>query len=525
MKEKIKKLFGDNKEIFQKYKFTFILIAINTILMLFLYEEYDYNELITALMLTNILFFMVETYIKNDKVKLPLLLLSVISSAGFNHILYETTNTPRIPLLIAGLYISIGLITVYKISKQTKNFSEYCLKVVNNNIILAIASFVLELGLLFITFTISELLMPDTSFDLFFKMEIIFLGLFVVPGEILCLTNTKAEALKPLKFLICYILLPIVLISMVIIYSYFIKIIVTNTLPSNQIFTIITILFVITIPTFILIINYDDNRYIKEVLNKLPYAFIPLIVMAMYSLGIRIFNHGITITRYYGIIIISLELFFLIISFKKNHKYIRSILLFSTILVLISMTIPYINCVSIARTSQLKRLTNIYQEDTNYDKLSNKEKELVYSSYYYLTSELNSEKYLPNYIDKNKITHNNVDYTQGDRKNINYYNREEYIPVKGFSYIKVLSNTEYNKDIDDLSLEYLELYSDTEKNDNLKKVFKQELQQILEVGNITDPYIKLDNQNEIYLDMFNAAYNFETNKIYSLNISGYLLTK
>ena len=99
--------------------------------------------------------------------------------------------------------------------------------------------------------------------------------------------------------------------------------------------------------------------------------------MAMYSLGIRIYHHGITITRYYGIIIISLEIIFFILSLKRNHKYLHNLLLFSAILVLISMTIPYINCVSVSRTSQLNRLTSIYKENTIYDNLSNEEIEML----------------------------------------------------------------------------------------------------------------------------------------------------
>ena len=524
MKEKIKKLFGDTKEIFQNYKFTFILIVINTILMLFLYEEYDYNELLTALILSNILFFSVETFIKKDKPKLFLLLISMITSGILNHILYETNNTPRIPLLIIGIYIFIVLISIYKISKQEKNFANYFLKVVNNNITLAIASFVLELGLLFITFTISELLIPDSSVDIFLKMEILLFGLFIVPGEILCLTNTKKETLKPIKFLSCYILLPIVLISLFIIYSYFIKIIITSTIPSNQIFTIITILFIITIPTYILIINYDDNKFIKEVLNKLPYTLIPIIIMAMYSLGIRIYNHGITITRYYGIIIISLEIIFFILSLKRNHKYLHNLLLFSAILVLISMTIPYINCVSVSRTSQLNRLTSIYKENTIYDNLSNEEKDIVYSSYYYLTNELDSETYIPAYIAKEKITHNYIDYTS-IRKNISYYNQDENIPVNGYNYIKVLSINEYNKEINSLQLSNIELYDNELDNNHLKKIFKDYLYNIIEEGEITNPEIILDDNYKIYLEEFHLSYNKETNKLYSINISGYLLTK
>lgn len=525
MKEKIKDLFGNSKEVFKEYKFTFILIFITTISMLFLYDDSDYYELITALVLSGVLFFMVETFIKNENKKGLPLIGSVVVSVLLNHVLYETDNTPRIPLLIAGIYISVFIITIYKISKKHKNFSEYFLKVSSNNIIFSIASFILQLGLLFISFAITTLLITDSSYEIFARTEIIFLGLFVAPGEILCLTNTKGEPLKLLKFLIYYILLPIVLISMLIIYIYFVKIIVTNTIPSNQIFTIITILFVITVPTYILIMNYDDNKFIKRIINQLPYTFLPLIAMAMYSLGVRIYHYGITIPRYYGIMIIALELYFFILSLKKNHKYMRSILLFGTVLTLISMTIPYINCVSISRYSQLRRLTSIYKEDTIYENLSYEEKDIIYESYAYIKYDLDSEKYIPDYIDTSKIKYNYVDYTKKDEKNISYYGNDKEISIKGFSSFKEISIDEYDRNISNMNLDDIELYKDKDQNKVLKENFKNELEAIIEDGDVTNPRIKLDDKYEIYINSFSMSYDVETNKVDYLNLNGYLLTK
>ena len=522
MKEKIKKIFGESKEIIEEYKFTFILILITTLLALFLYDDSDYNELLTTLMLSGVLFFMVETFTKKNKVKIPLLIGSVGISALFNNILYDTTSTTRIPLLILGLYATSFLVSIYKISKKTKDFHEYFLKIVNNNIALGIALSILQLGLLFITFTISELLIPNSSEDLFTKMEIIFLGLFSVPGELLCLTNTKVEAPKALKFLICYILLPIVLISMLIIYIYFAKMIITHSIPSNQIFAIITILFVIAIPTYILIMNYDDNKFIKRILNQLPWTFLPLIAMAMYSLGVRIYNYGITISRYFGIMVIALELGFFVLSLKKNHKHMRSFILYGTGIVLVSMVLPFINCVGVARTSQLRRLMSVYKEDTNYDALSTKEKNLIYDSYRYIKYDLDSEKYIPKYIDETKLTYNN---TSRVGRYISYYDHEDNISVKGFSYMKEINIDEYDVNINNMELNDIELYKDKEQNDILKIALKNELSVIIEDGDVTNPQIKLDAQYEIYIKSLSMSYNDETNEISYLNISAYLLTK
>ena len=223
MIEKIKKLIGNNKDILGSYKFTLILLLVNTIIALIDYENGDITELLTALLLSNVLFFTVETFIKEDKKKILPCLGSILVSAGINHILYETDSTYRVPFLALGFYLSIFIMTIYKISKKEENFNKYLLDIFNNNIILAISSIIIEFGLLFISIVTEELLFSNGYFDLIGRLEIIFFFLFVIPGEIICLNKTNTEELKISKLLICYILLPIVLFSELIMYIYFSK--------------------------------------------------------------------------------------------------------------------------------------------------------------------------------------------------------------------------------------------------------------------------------------------------------------
>ena len=515
MKEKIKKILGEEKEVIDKYKYTFILIIITTLISLFLYDDSDYEILLTTLILTSVMSFSLETFVKKLKFKIPCFIASLGISWLSSYLLYESTNTPRIPFLISGIYLSLAMITIYKLSKQTKDFSTYLIKIFGNHIVFAIASFIMQLGVLFITFAIYELLLPD-SFEIFAKMEILYAGLFLAPGEILALTSTKREPLKLVKFLSCYLLLPIVLISVVVIYCYFIKILILTSMPSNEIFAIITILFVIAIPTYILIVSYQEHNFIKKILNILPYIFIPLVIMAMYSLGIRIYDYGITLSRYYGIMIIAVEIFFIAKSIKKRNY--ENLLLFGVLLTLITLVIPYMNCVSISKNSQLKRLVAIYPETKKYEELTKEEKSRVYDIYYYLVYSLESKEDLPKYLDTDKITHNYYDYRDEETKRIDYYNKDKTISVSGYSSLEVIELKGYNANVDDLTLEDLD-------NARVKEKLKSNLKEIITTGEVIDPVLYLDDEHVICIKELYISYEKETNKISYLNLNGYLLTK
>ena len=174
-------------------------------------------------------------------------------------------------------------------------FAKYLANVFNNNVVLGIAVSILQMGILFIVFIASTLLFKNIESDLYLKCEIIFLGCFVLPAEILCLLNVKNDILKPIQLLICSIILPIVLIADIIIYVYFVKILIISEIPSNRIFAIIAALFIFAGPTWIMLENFKEkNKFINANAKTIPYSFIPLICMQIYAISVRINAVGLT---------------------------------------------------------------------------------------------------------------------------------------------------------------------------------------------------------------------------------------
>ncbi len=87
MIEKIKKLIGNNKDILLNYKFTLILLLINTIIMVIDLDNNDLTELLTALLLSNVLFFTRKTFSNKGEKKIIPLLSSTLLSWLIKHFL------------------------------------------------------------------------------------------------------------------------------------------------------------------------------------------------------------------------------------------------------------------------------------------------------------------------------------------------------------------------------------------------------------------------------------------------------
>ena len=247
----------------------------------------------------------------------------------------------------------------------------------------------------------------------------------------------------------------------------------------------------------------------------------------MYSIGVRIYDYGITIERYLGIIIILIEIVFICLSIKKYQKHLIYIFPITALFILISLTIPYVNCVSIARYSQLKRLTSIYKENTIYDKLSDKDKETVYNIYSYLIYEIDSRDYLPKYIDTESIENNNYRYDI-PYKEVEYYNDKKEIDVTEYTLIKELNIYEYpsyNKTSDNLKLKEFNIYDNEELNLIIKNNFINYLNNVINEEKVTNTIIYLDDKHDYYIKNLNIKYSKDKESIHSLILDGYILTK
>jgi putative membrane protein len=373
--EKFKNLFPDMKKGIGRFPVTVVFSLILFIVAIFTIESDFYilpeedlwiKYLIIAIPLSASVELVREKYLENKRsnffritsffgIFLFIFLLKIFFK---NHFATETINITATILIFYVLFYLIPIIY------RNEDKEKYLQSVVGNQMITIGFSIVLFLGLSAIVGTIDVLLinLPNTIyFDNFVFSASIFGVAFFVSR-----LKRKDESLKDynlpkiVEVLICYILIPLILIYTAILYLYFVKIIFTLKMPKGIVSHLV--LWYTTFSLFIIImatpITYK-NKFAKFYKKYFPLISIPLILLALFSINERIFQYGVTENRYLVVILILWLLFNMIFIIKADVKWVLISFIFA---VLVAIFSPF-NLVNVSINSQNKRLERILKKN------------------------------------------------------------------------------------------------------------------------------------------------------------------
>jgi len=398
---------------------------------------------------------------------------------------------------------------------------------------------ILAIGLSIISSVFTLLILEDYSFDLFVRLEILLFGLYYFPCIINSFINIKKDDNKYMKTVMRYVLEPLVIVSFIIIYVYILKIIILRDIPSNEIFRILTSLFVIGYPIWTANSFYKEKNILDKINSKLPLLFIPFIFLQIYSIGTRIYHNGITEARYLCIMFIILEIIYIVI-YIANRKKEDKILFIFVILIVISTIIPVINMSSISDYSQYHNL-NIYKKKDYYTK---EEKQKILGAYYYLVRKdrkevhkLLTDKDIEVIKSFNKCSYKCYDGVRcsqiASKKNYFATLLIHELDVSGYSKISLVKarSKQYDKILKKEDFEEVELYINRDYNVIDKVDLSNEILDYIKNKDNFREYV--ESHNEIVIDKYKKLvissitirYDLENDGILSYNISGYLLEK
>lgn len=497
--EKFKNLFPDMKKGIGRFPVTVVFSLILFIVAIFTIESDFYilpeedlwiKYLIIAIPLSASVELIREKYLENKRSNF----FRIISFFGIflfifflkiffkNHFATETINITATILIFYVLFYLIPIIY------RNEDKEKYLQSVVGNQMITIGFSIVLFLGLSAIVGTIDVLLinLPNTIyFDNFVFSASIFGVAFFVSR-----LKEKDESLKDynlpkiVEVLICYILIPLILIYTAILYLYFVKIIFTLKMPKGIVSHLV--LWYTTFSLFIIIMSTPityKNKFAKFYKKYFPLISIPLILLALFSINERIFQYGVTENRYLVVILILWLLFNMIFIIKADVKWVLISFIFA---VLVAIFSPF-NLVNVSINSQNKRLERILKKNgiIQNKKFINKNNELSQRT-------------------KNEIM-SIIDY---------FYNNASEIKRKK---IKILGKT-YEKPEDFMKVIGV--------NDSWKSYENTDIQ---EKNIVSDIALKTDDDIEItkikgydYLIYdFSVSYPLDTNETKEINNNGY----
>ncbi|MDX1917386.1 MAG: DUF4153 domain-containing protein [Rickettsiaceae bacterium] len=277
-------------------------------------------------------------------------------------------NIIQLSLLLLGVMIILPVSPYILDDLQETRIAHFAARLVSSTMFSFLVIIILCIGVSSALTTINDLLDIKIPSLIHSNIWVIGLALFC---PILLLYRVSADVDEKtieeypngLAFILSYILSPLLIVYLLILYAYIIKILITWTLPKGTVATIVLV-FGIT-GTLIYIFSYPLRKTggitLKLVHDYFYYALLAPTLLLLLSITIRVNNYGITEARYL-VLILTLWFFFLSAYFILSKNPIKnSILTISTLLILSSFG-PWGAC-HISGLSQTTRLKHLLQKN------------------------------------------------------------------------------------------------------------------------------------------------------------------
>jgi hypothetical protein len=273
-------------------------------------------------------------------------------------------------LYVTGLHLLISFVP-FIVKNEVNGFWQYNKTLFLRFLGSVLYSSVIYIGLSLAMLAIEKLFSVNISSkwyeDLWVLVIGIFNSLFFFAGIPAGFENleTKTDYPKSLKIFTQYVLLPLIVVYLVILYAYMLKIIATGQWPYGWVSYLILAFAIAGILSILLIhpIRYEaQNKWILLFSRFFYFAICPLIIMLFLAIERRIHEYGITEERYYVFILAcwlaGITVYFLL-SKTRNIKVIPV----SLCIIVFAISFGPWSAFSVSFRSQSDRLTKFMQSN------------------------------------------------------------------------------------------------------------------------------------------------------------------
>lgn len=442
------------------------------------------------------------------------------------------TITFYLPRYIACYELVVFTLAVYFCFRKAGfSLEEYSARYFAWLVRVSILYFVLIIGVSLIIGILVELF--DVDYYIFIQAQVFLFGIFYVSSLLRGVLPKTGDDGPFTEILVKYVLTGLVISAFVIIYVYILKILIFHAMPSNSIFRILTGLFLAGLPIWTMNAFYTQHNPLLKISRLLPYLFAPLVLLQAYSIGIRIYENGITPMRYVCIMLLVFEILYITLYYFRRQSVGILFLVFAGF-VFAACCVPGINMFRISYQNQKSALQKVLNAET-LSELSQRELDRASGAYWYLYDDLPGSAYLAELTDEQEKKLEEIKSEKySDYHDIyNFYHSEEIevLDVSGYRYCyPVHVYTRYNT-VEDSLAEYSFTYGDNKTTTvNLKKY----LDGFLDTKNYSEEsYEYFRSHREIlckddcslYLEYLSFNYDFVTEEYTNVSLRGYLLEK
>ena len=377
----IKHLISQASQTFFRFPFVLLSACLGAFAAIILIEKSSsgdqafLNNLIIASSLGLPLFTAICTFAEkkewSNRLKILSQLIGAAALTAYFFSLPENVFKSPYIYLIRYLLLNIGLhflvaFAPYTGSTESNGFWQFNKTLFLRFLTAALYSGVLYLGLSVAMLAVENLFGVKISDDQYGQLWVFIAGVFNtwfflagIPSN-LSLLNKETDYPKGLKIFTQYVLIPLVVIYLIILYSYALKIIINWDWPRGWVANLILGFSVVGILSLLLVHPIQEraeNKWIRRFSKWYYIALTPLVVMLFLAIWQRIADYGITENRYF-VLVQALALAWVVGYFiLSKNKYIKIIPITLCFLAFFSSFGPW-GAFSISKHSQIKRLEN-----------------------------------------------------------------------------------------------------------------------------------------------------------------------
>lgn len=358
------------EQVFKRYPVTMVLVALGALLLGIVFDS-DYEKVkwigrITLTVWTTAagMLFLEELFRTNKKGKLfgtvGALAIAILFTALMSYegkIVFgmdaEVVCEEATRVYLVYLVWLIAISVFHMFQKSGHDFPQYCLRVAGGYAKTTIVYGIFAIGIAVIVFIFNVLLFDTDSF--LGRLEVVLVSSVYLAGVLLAVSDTAADVSKFFKVVVKFVLMPLTMAAFVIIYLYIIKLLVTQGLPSNEVFAILTALFCAGLPIWTVATSFAEEA-MGKCARILPYAFLPFIVLQIICVGMRIGQYGLTESRYMGCFLIVFELIYIVLYAVFRAKYLPDIVFVLVAMMTLFVLVPGVRADDAVYLSQKARL-------------------------------------------------------------------------------------------------------------------------------------------------------------------------
>ena len=555
---KIKKMFSGMinsvKEAIDMFPLTTLIVFALTVIATFLIIGADFSESVEEMIahiwvigvFTAFGSFLSESLFsdKKDIKRIIGYVISLVIAIIFDRLIDSEVIEEVILARWVSLYVTVCFfLAVYLLIKRAGlDFEKYSLNLVLNVKRASIIYGIVAIGFLILYAIFVTLILEDADFELYLRLLCLFTGFYYVPVVLKAFGNEDAEDTKFNRAVFSKVLLPLLLVAMLIVYIYLVKIFLVTEVPKNQLFSILSMIFVFVFPIYVINKNYmEKGSFIDKVNRAIPYLFTQFIFLQVYSMGIRIKEYGLTESRYMAIVLIVFEVIAIALAVVKNSKYLKEILLANIAISVVVLVSPF-NFEDMPLLSQKKIVDRYVAEGKEFDSLTEYDKKKFAGAYQFIEDEKDLINPALSQLEKEKLSSYNSYRYSYDYSN-DSEDRERYVSL--YKKLNGVNIADYNK-VYELPYTYSDNGTIIEYNgDNLYSNYAisvsfnvdldsyiKNLIENYEISSATaqrvfeeQEYIKIDETKDLYLTEIGFSYTKSSKKIDSVRIEGFVLEK